>query len=341
MRHRACLRPKPLLRRARPARPGSGPPVRHAAPRWQNWSVIDARRLRTLRAVADHRTVTAAAAALYLTPSAVSQQLAALEQETGHDLLAREGRGVRLTAAGEILLGHADVVLAQLERAEADLAAYSAGVSGEVTVASFATAIASVLAPAVGLLAERAPGVRLKVLDAEGDASLPMVLDGRADLAVAVEYRGAPRADDARLTRVPLYAEPFEAVLPLGHRLADESGPLAVAALADEPWIGPYPGNPCHDVVLLACEHAGFQPRLLHSSDDFRAVVALASAGLGVALVPRSALRGVDLREVAVRPVDSELATRRVFAAVRTGADGHPLVRPVLDSLAQAAAAGA
>jgi DNA-binding transcriptional LysR family regulator len=303
--------------------------------------VIDARRLRTLRAVADHRTVTAAAAALYLTPSAVSQQLAALEQETGHELLARDGRGVRLTAAGEILVGHADAVLAQLERAEADLAAYAAGAQGEVTVASFATGIAMVLAPAIAILAETAPGVRLKVLDAEGDASLPMVLDGRADLAVAVEYRGAPRADDARLTRVPLYAEPFEAVLPLAHPLAAEQGPLAVAALAGDPWIGPYPGNPCHDVVLLACEHAGFQPRLLHSSDDFRAVVALASAGSGVALVPRSALRGVDLSQVAVRPVDSELATRRVFAAVRAGADGHPLIRPVLDTLAAAAAAGA
>ncbi len=94
-------------------------------------------------------------------------------------------------------------------------------------------------------------------------------------------------------------------------------------------------------MVLLACEHAGFQPRLLHSSDDFRAVVALASAGAGVALVPRSALRGVDLSRVAVRPVDSELATRRVFAAVRAGADGHPLIRPVLDALADAAAASA
>ncbi|MER6400079.1 MULTISPECIES: LysR family transcriptional regulator [unclassified Kitasatospora] len=301
--------------------------------------MIDARRLRTLRAVADHRTVTAAAAALYLTPSAVSQQLAALEQETGHHLLAREGRGVRLTAAGEILLGHADAVLAQLERAEADLAAYSAGVAGEVTVASFATGISLVLAPAIGTLAARAPGVRLKVLDAEGDASLPMVLEGRADLAVAVEYRGAPRADDARLTRVPLYAEPFEAVLPLGHPLAAGEGPIAVADLAAEPWIGPYPGNPCHDVVLLACEHAGFQPRLVHSSDDFRAVVALASAGAGVALVPRSALLGVDLGRVAVRPVDSALATRRVFAAVRAGADGHPLIRPVLEALTEVAAA--
>ncbi|MFC8455291.1 LysR family transcriptional regulator [Kitasatospora sp. NPDC057223] len=303
--------------------------------------MIDARRLRTLRAVADHRTVTAAAAALYLTPSAVSQQLAALEQETGHDLLARDGRGVRLTAAGEILLRHADVVLAQLERAEADLAAYSAGVAGEVTVASFATGIALVLAPAIRTLAAEAPGVRLRVLDAEGDASLPMLLDGRADLAVAVEYRGAPRADDGRLTRVPLYAEPFEAVLPLGHPLARPGaggGDIDLADLADEPWIGPYPGNPCHDVVLLACEHAGFQPRLVHSSDDFQAVVALASAGAGVALVPRSALRGADLTHVAVRPVDSALATRRVFAAVRSGAEDHPLLRPVLRALATAAA---
>ncbi|GGV30048.1 MULTISPECIES: LysR family transcriptional regulator [Streptomycetaceae] len=303
--------------------------------------MIDARRLRTLRAVADHRTVTAAAAALYLTPSAVSQQLAALEQETGHHLLARDGRGVRLTAAGEILLRHADAVLAQLERAEADLAAYSGGVEGEITVASFATGIALVLVPAIRALATEAPGLRLKVLDTEGDASLPMLLDGRADLAVAVEYRGALRADDARLTRVPLYAEPFEAVLPLTHPLAapDRAGEVVdLADLAAEPWIGPYPGNPCHDVVLLACEHAGFQPRLVHSSDDFNAVVALASAGAGVALVPRSALRGADLARVAVRPVDSALATRRVFAAVRSGAESHPLLRPVLRALATAAA---
>ncbi|PYC76681.1 LysR family transcriptional regulator [Streptomyces tateyamensis] len=299
--------------------------------------MIDARRLRTLRAVADHRTVTAAAAALYLTPSAVSQQLAALEQETGHALLARDGRGVRLTAAGEILVGHADAVLAQLERAEADLAAYATGAQGQVTVAAFATGIAQVLAPAIEVLAESAPGVRLKVLDAEGDASLPMVLDGQADLAVAVEYRGAPRADDQRLARFPLYAEPFEAVLPLHHRLAGR-GPVPMADLADEPWIGPYPGNPCHDVVLLACEHAGFAPRLVHSSDDFRAVVALAAAGAGVALVPRSALSGVDLSRVAVRAVDSELATRKVFAAVRGGAEQHPLIRPVLDALRTAAA---
>lgn len=158
--------------------------------------MIDARRLRILRAVADHRTVTAAAAALYLTPSAVSQQLAALEQETGHRLVERGARGARLTAAGEILLTHANAVLAQLERAEAELADYGAGVAGTVTVAAFATGIGLVLAPAIAELTRTAPGIRVRVQDAEGDASVPMVLDRQVDVAVAVEYRGAPGDDD-------------------------------------------------------------------------------------------------------------------------------------------------
>ncbi|MFJ7153920.1 LysR substrate-binding domain-containing protein [Streptomyces sp. NPDC101118] len=294
--------------------------------------MIDPRRLRILRAVADHRTVTAAAAALYLTPSAVSQQLAALEQETGHALLSRSGRGVRLTAAGEILLAHAHEVQAQLERAEAELAAYAGGAAGEVTVAAFASGIAEVLAPAIARLAHECPGIRVRVRDAEGDQSLPLLLDGEADLALAVEYRGGPAPDDGRLSLVPLYAEPFDAVLPASHPLSIHPA-VALAELADSDWISPYPGNPCHDVMVTACEQAGFQPRLAHSSDDFRAVVALAGAGAGVALVPRSALRGMELKDTVVRPVTGPAATRRVFAATRRGAEAHPLLRPVLDAL--------
>ncbi|MEX3105907.1 MULTISPECIES: LysR family transcriptional regulator [unclassified Streptomyces] len=296
--------------------------------------MIEARRLHILRAVADHRTVTAAAAALYLTPSAVSQQLAALEQETGHRLVERGAKGVRLTPAGEILLGHTNAVLAQLERAEAELAAYSNGEAGTVTVAAFATGIALVVAPAMTRLARTAPGIRLRVQDAEGDASLPMVLDRQVDVAVAVEYRGAPAADDPRLTHVPLYAEPFDAVLPAHHRLAD-TPEVPLAELSKDTWVGPYPGNPCHDVAVLACENAGFQPRMEHASDDFRAVVALVAVGAGVALVPRSALLGTDLTGVRVRPVDGIAPTRRVFAAIRRGAETHPLIRPVLEALAE------
>ncbi|MFF5933947.1 LysR family transcriptional regulator [Streptomyces sp. NPDC012508] len=298
--------------------------------------MIEARRLHILRAVADHRTVTAAAAALYLTPSAVSQQLAALEQETGHRLVERNARGARLTPAGEILLSHANAVLAQLERAESELAAYGSGEAGTVTVAAFATGIGLVVAPAISGLARTSPGIRVRVRDAEGDESLLMVLDRQVDVAVAVEYRGAPGEDDARLTRVPLYAEPFDAVLPLGHPLAGDEQ-VALADLAKDAWIGQSAGNPCHDVTVLACEYAGFAPRLEHSSDDFRAVVALASAGAGVALVPRSALRGTVLDEVVIRPVDGVAPTRRVFAAVRRGAEEHPLISPVLAALRAAA----
>ncbi|GGS72580.1 LysR family transcriptional regulator [Planobispora rosea] len=301
--------------------------------------MIDTRRLRTLRAVADHGTVTAAASALHLTPSAVSQQLVALEHEVGHRLLERDGRGVRLTAVGRILLGHANEVLAQLERAGADIAAYTTGTAGEVKVASFATAIGLVVAPAVSALREKEPGIQVRVLDAEGDQSLTMVLDGEVDVAVSVEYRGAPAEDDRRLSRIPLYAEPFDVVLPRGHRLAgtDGGGPITVADLAGETWIGPYPGNPCHDVIALACEHAGFTPEFAHSSDDFSAVVALAGAGAGVAMVPRLALRGTDLSGVVIRPVEGP--QRRVFAAVRRGAERHPLLIPLLDALHRAAAA--
>lgn len=297
--------------------------------------MIDTRRLRTLRAVADHRTVTAAAAALHLTPSAVSQQLVALEHEVGHRLLERDGRGVRLTSVGRILLGHANEVLAQLERAGADIAAYTTGTAGEVKVASFATAIGLVVAPAVGTLRDKEPGIQVRVLDAEGDQSLTMVLDGVVDVAVAVEYRGAPAEDDRRLSRIPLYSEPFDVVLPRGHALAENE--VTVADLAGETWIGPYPGNPCHDVIALACEHAGFTPEFAHSSDDFSAVVALAAAGAGVAMVPRLALRAADLSGVVIRPVPGP--ERRVFAAVRRGAERHPLLIPLLDTLQDTATA--
>ncbi|MCX5231722.1 LysR family transcriptional regulator [Streptomyces sp. NPDC006553] len=302
--------------------------------------MIEARRLHILRAVADHRTVTAAAAALYLTPSAVSQQLAALEQETGHRLVDRSARGARLTPAGEILLSHANAVLAQLERAESELAAYGSGEAGTVTVAAFATGIGLVVAPAIRALADSAPGIRVRVRDAEGDESLMMVLDRQVDVAVAVEYRGAPGEDDARLTRVPLYAEPFDAVLPPGHPLAAGER-VVLGDLAKDAWIGQSAGNPCHDVTVLACEYAGFTLNPEHSSDDFRAVVALAAASAGVALVPRSALRGMELSGVEVRPIEGVAPTRRVFAAVRRGAEDHPLISPVLTALGVASQSGA
>ncbi|MEU4739018.1 LysR family transcriptional regulator [Actinosynnema sp. NPDC023658] len=289
--------------------------------------MIDPRRLRVLRALADHGTVTAAAQALHLTPSAVSQQLAALESEVGHPLLRRRGRRVSLTAAGELLVRHANAVAAELERAQATLAAFSSGSTGRVEVGSFASAITQVVAPALAALRASAPGVTLRVRDVEGHASVPLLLDGEIDLAITEEYR--LRTDDRRLTRFPLYTEPFDVVLPPEHRLAGRAE-VELADLADDDWVVTLPGNPVRDVVQLACEHAGFAPRITHTSDDFRAIGALVHAGAGVALVPRNAVRGV--------PVSGTAPLRRVVAAVRRGSEDHPLIALVRDALLDAVA---
>jgi molybdate transport repressor ModE-like protein len=284
--------------------------------------VIDPRRLRVLRALADHGTVTAAAQALHLTPSAVSQQLAALESEVGHELLRRRGRRVSLTAAGELLVRHANAVAAELERAQATLAAFASGATGRVEIGSFASAITQVVAPALAALRVSAPGVTLRVRDVEGHASVPLLLDGEIDLAITEEYR--LRTDDRRLTRFPLYTEPFDVVLPPAHPLAGRAE-VDLADLADDDWVVTLPGNPVRDVVQLACEHAGFAPRITHTSDDFRAIGALVHAGAGVALVPRNAVPGV--------PVLGTAPLRRVVAAVRRGSEDHPLIRLVRDAL--------
>jgi DNA-binding transcriptional LysR family regulator len=292
----------------------------------QNGDVIDPRRLRVLAALADHGTVTAAGQALHLTPSAVSQQLAALEAETGQELLRRRGRRVSLTGAGELLVVHANAVAAELERAQATLAQYSAGVSGRVELASFASAITQVVAPAIATLRATVPAVTVLVRDAEGHASVPLLLDGEIDVAITEEYRSAPRTDDSRLIRFPLYTEPFDLVVPAGHRLAGQPS-ADVADLVSEDWIAPLPGNPCRDVVTLLCDN----PRITHTSDDFRAVVALVAAGAGVALVPRHAR--VEVPGAVAVQVSGTPPLRRVFAAVRKGSEEHPVTKAVLSAL--------
>ncbi|MBE1574070.1 LysR family transcriptional regulator [Amycolatopsis roodepoortensis] len=292
--------------------------------------MIDPRRLRVLRALADHGTVTAAGQALHLTPSAVSQQLAALEAECGQQLLRRRGRRVSLTPAGELMVVHANAVAAELERARATLAALDSGVQGMVRLASFASAITMVVAPAIASLRAGSPGVSMQVQDVEGHASIPLLLDGEIDVAITEEYRLSPRTDESRLTRFPLYVEPFDVVLPTAHRLA-EASEVDIDALADDEWIAPKPGNPCRDVLMIVCAN----PAIRHVSDDFHAITTLVAAGEGVALVPRNAFAAVH-GAVAV-PLRGEPPLRRVFAAVRRGSADHPLLKTVLAALLDAA----
>jgi molybdate transport repressor ModE-like protein len=296
--------------------------------------MIDARRLRVLREVAQQGTLSAAADALHLTPSAVSQQLAALEREVGQPVIERNGRGVRLTGAAEVLVGHANVVLAQLEAAAADVAAFSEGAVGTVRIAGFATALAELVAPAAARLRATHPRLALTITEQEAPGCFTALARGDADIALSMSSRLAPPADDPRFAQRPLRADVLDAVLPAGHPLAARES-FALSELAGEPFVGPPDGTSCHDVTVSGCGAAGFTPAFEHWSLDFYTTMALVAAGLGVALVPRLAQSVVPAGAV-IRPLRAPAPARHVFAATRAGAERRPTVAAVLDAIGAA-----
>ncbi|MFL6077075.1 MAG: LysR substrate-binding domain-containing protein [Mycobacteriales bacterium] len=296
--------------------------------------MLDVRRLQVLRAVVTSGSVTAAAANLGYTPSAVSQQVAALERQAGTALLERVGRGVRPTAAGRLLTEHAEVIGRTVAEAETALADLRAGRTGRLLVRYFATAGAALVAPAYARLRREHPEVRVDLKLIDPADPLPEVAKGEADVAVVV----APpeRAPDG-IRLVPLLDDPFLAVLPRGHRLAAAEQPvLDLADLAGEPWVGSeWPAGVCLDLMLAACAEAGFTPDFVVESDDYATAQGFVAAGLGVALIPRLGLAsphpGVVTREVA-RPAP----VRRIAAAVRESSLAQPALRALLDALREA-----
>src|SRR4051795_1813011 len=209
--------------------------------------MVDLRRLRALRAVADHGTLAAAADALHLTPSAVSQQLSALEREVGHALLEPSGRSVRLTPAAHVLLGHADALFAQLEMLEGDLAAQDAAPRGEVRIGGFPTALAGLLAPAARPLRAAAPALGPRVGEAETHETGAWLVARDVDVILGMECRAAPRRGDARFHREELLGDVLDAVLPVDHPHASHAM-IDLAHLHDARWVAPPVGWSCDEV---------------------------------------------------------------------------------------------
>ena len=293
--------------------------------------MIELRRLRALRELANRGTIAAAADALYLTPSAVSQQLAALEQQVGQPLLMPNGRTVRLTPAAEAVLAHADALFSELERMDATLAALAGGERGRVRIGAFSTAIRGLIVPAVGLLREQAPAVELVVQDLESPWVFDQLARGELELAISMESDSAPRHDDERFTRTPLMRDLLDIALPQDHRLAGEAE-VPLAALASEPFVAPPRGWSCEDVIRVGCAAAGFSPVVAHRSADWTAVMALVGAGLGVACVPRLA-QDEPPPGVTIRPIAGDPPCRHLFVACRRGAEEHPALRAVVGAV--------
>ncbi|GAA4521838.1 MULTISPECIES: LysR family transcriptional regulator [Nonomuraea] len=285
--------------------------------------MLDPRKLHLLRELSRRGTIAAVAEAAAFTPSAVSQQLSALEREAGVPLLQRTGRTVTLTPAGRLLVEHAQAVLEQLERASAALAAVRGGPSGPLRVGAFPTAARVLLPPALATLAAAHPGLVPMISEIDPADVSAALRAGELDVALVHEYDFVPPVTDDALETEPLFAEPMY--------LTDRP---AIAAAAGDPWIAGTPGTLCHTMTIRACQAAGFEPDVRHHIDDFDTVLSFAAAGQGVALVPRLAAlsppSGVRLTPLPLH--------RRTLAAFRRGYGEHPAIQAAIAAFHEALA---
>ena len=297
---------------------------------------VDWRKLRLLYELDRRGTIAATAEAMYLTPSAVSQQLAGLARDIGVPLLERRGRSVVLTGQARVLLSHAEGMRELAERTRAALDSWADGSVGYVRVGSLATAIGALVGPAIVRLRGERPALTVRVSEQEPEDALGLLDAGELEIAVTVDYPGAPSREDARYRRVDLIDDVMDAVVPAGHPLAGRSS-IDLKELAGDVWVGAAASDSCGHIVTGICAAAGFSPDVQHYCREWDAVAALVAAGVGVALIPRSAqpLRPPGL---AVLPVAGAPASRLLFALVRAGTEMDPGTHAVLEALNAVAA---
>jgi DNA-binding transcriptional LysR family regulator len=290
--------------------------------------MLDVRRMQVLRAVVSSGSVTAAAAHLGYTPSAISQQVAALEREAGIALLERAGRGVQPTAAGRLLTEHAAVIGHHLAETESALGDLREGRTGRLAIRYFSSVGPTLLAPALAKVRREHAALTVDLTLIDYDEPFRDARRDGTDITLMIGP-GADRRPGVSMVR--LLDDAYYAVLPADHPLGAKRV-LDLADLVDQPWVGSEPPGPCLDTVVDACAAAGFTPHVVARSEDYTTAQHFVAAGLGVSLIPRLGL-STHLPGLAIRKVRNPEPVRTVFAAVRESSLGQPAVRTLLDAL--------
>jgi DNA-binding transcriptional LysR family regulator len=298
--------------------------------------MLDVRRMRVLREVAQRGSFSAAADALAYTQSAVSQQIAALEREAGTRLVERNARGVRLTDAGRVVVEHADAILARLADAEAELEAIAGLRGGRLRLASFPSAGATIMPEAIARFRDRHPAVELTLEPAEPEPSIARLRSGEADLVLDITAGFRPPRDDA-IDRVRLIEDPMYVALPQGHPLARKRN-LKLEELAGESWILGTTGScPDASIFLRSCQLAGFEPSVTFNSDDYFAIQGFVAAGMGASFIPDLALISVR-DDIVVRSLGARPPSRIIWAATLKDSYCSPARQAMVDILAEVSA---
>jgi len=298
--------------------------------------MLNVTRLQVLHTVARLGSLTAAAAELSYTTSAVSQQISSLERETGTRLLDRHPRGVRLTEAGRVLAEHAGRVLAELRAAETAVAAVTRGIAGRLRFSSFRTANAVLMPRAVAAFRASHPEVSLELAELDPDPALAGLADHDLDLALGYEFPLVPLPPTGDVETVPLLTDPLHIALASDHPLARRKR-LSLAELAGQPWIQGVHHGSTTEVLPLACRAAGFTPDVLFRTDDQVTVRGLVAAGVGIALASSLTLATLP-PDVVARPLNEPSLRRTVFAMRPAPQHRLPAADAMLDALRTASA---
>ncbi|MFD5053600.1 LysR family transcriptional regulator [Streptomyces tendae] len=298
--------------------------------------MIDVQRLRVLRTVAEHGSFNQAAAALHLTPSAVSQHVAALERSLGAQVVARSTRGVTLTPAGRIMVGAAESVAAELAHAQQRVDQLGNGRT-QITIATFTSGGRLLLPGALTRLATAHPDTVVHVREAEPEDSLPLVRQGAVDLALAYHFDGplpGSLGPTSSLAWTALLEDPLHVVLPDAHPLAGRES-LDIAELAAEPWV--LGCLKTETYLRRYAERAGFDPEVRSTTTDYFFARSLVAAGLGISLIP-SIAQTPQVAGVRTVPIVAPTPTRHIGVAtiVRRSL---PQVMTLIRALQQQAAA--
>lgn len=270
--------------------------------------MLDIKRLRILREVALQGSLSAAAARLTFSSSAVSQHVAALERELGVNLVERSNTGVRLTHAGRLLIPHANAILARADDAERELRQLSNGGLGTLRIAAFSTAAAALMPDAILEFTATCPLIEIELVERSCDASFDQLRSGSLDLAVVVQPRDANGELGLHVNH--LLDDYVDVILPTSHRLAG-SASVSLRELEDDPW-AEFGSRPAVDHLA----DVGLTPRVVFRSDHHRVIEGVVAAGRAVAFLPRLA-QPPARRDVVVKPIAPERPARRIALAIR------------------------
>ncbi len=288
--------------------------------------------LRTLLAVLEAGSHSAAAKELGYTTSAVSQQIAALEKALGVALFERGARNLWPTPAGVAMAGHARTLLTQLAHAEDEMSSYAHGDRGRLKVGASGTVAAQLLPKAMARILDRRPEAELRVEDIQS-AELPdAVLSGEVDLGIVYEYPLLPAKRHSDLKYRLVLDE--ELVVLRGGPNTERDERVRLEVLAEAVWATNASGSDSEQVLQLLCAEVGFSPRIRFNSNDFDVIRGIVSEQLAVALVPALAL-GID-RNIKMQRLSGTPSRRRIYA-VRRCTDPNPLLPDMLEALDTAA----